>query len=154
MVVAFVVISTVVDLGFSGYRRVVGRYTRHAYYTMWKRRHHIYTTYIRPLLLLYTSFAVLYCCNTWWVGGSLRGRHCCTTFCCTAVSRWVDRFVAETMLPLCCYILRSITINSGTLKNYASAWPVLLEKTEKQLEQQQQQQQPSGEGCCFSYSYT
>ena len=97
---------------------------------------------------------LLYCCCNTWVGGSLRGRHCCTTFCCTAVSRWVDRFVAETMLPLCCYILRSITINSGTLKNDASAWPVLLEKTEKQLEQQQQQQQPSGEGCCFSYSYT
>ena len=23
--------------------------------------------------------------NTWWVGRSLRGRYCCTTFCCTAV---------------------------------------------------------------------
>ena len=43
------------------------------------------TTAVRRLLY--------YCCNTW-VGGSLRGRHCCTTFCCTAVSGWVDRFVA------------------------------------------------------------
>ena len=51
------------------------------------------------------------CCTTWWVGGSLRGRHCCATFCCTAVSRWVDRFVAVTMLcvppvvspPLCVF---------------------------------------------------
>ena len=37
------------------------------------------------------------CCNTW-VGGSLHGRHSCTTFCSTVVSRWVDRFVAVTML--------------------------------------------------------
>ena len=41
---------------------------------------------------------LLYCCCNTWVGGSLRGRHGCTTFCCTAVSRWVDRFVAVTML--------------------------------------------------------
>ena len=25
---------------------------------------------------------LLYCCNTWWVGGSLPGRHFCTTYCC------------------------------------------------------------------------
>ena len=42
---------------------------------------------------------LLYCCNTWWVGGSLRGRHCCSTYCCTAVSGWVDRFVA---VASCC----------------------------------------------------
>ena len=37
---------------------------------------------------------LLDCCSTW-VGGSLRGRHCCcTTFCRTAVSGWVDRFIA------------------------------------------------------------
>ena len=42
--------------------------------------------------LLYT------CCNTWWMGGSLRGRQCCTTFCYTAASQWVDRFVAVTVL--------------------------------------------------------
>ena len=28
------------------------------------------------------------------MGGSLRGRHCCTRFCCTVVSGWVDSFVA------------------------------------------------------------
>ena len=36
--------------------------------------------------------------NTWWVGGSLRGRHCCTTYCFTAVSGRVDRIVAV----VCC----------------------------------------------------
>ena len=48
----------------------------------------------RPLQLLLIGHLLYCCCNTWWVGGSLRGRHCCTTFCCTAVSGWVDRFVA------------------------------------------------------------
>ena len=55
---------------------------------------------------------LLYCCNTWWVvGGSLRGRHCCTTFCCTAVSRWVDRLVAVTLScvpPAVCPPLRGL----------------------------------------------
>ena len=41
---------------------------------------------------------LLYSCNTWWVGGSLRGRHCCTTYCFTAVSGRVDRIVAV----VCC----------------------------------------------------
>ena len=50
----------------------------------------LYYCSIRRLLYL--------CCNTLWVGGSLRGRHCCTTFCCTTVSQWVDRFGAVTML--------------------------------------------------------
>ena len=46
---------------------------------------------------LSTSTAVrhlLYCCNTWRVGRSLLGGRCCSTFCCIAVSGWVDRFVA------------------------------------------------------------
>ena len=37
---------------------------------------------------------LLYRCTTWWVGGSLRERHCFTTPSCTAVSGWVHRFVA------------------------------------------------------------
>ena len=43
---------------------------------------------------------LLHCCNTWWVGGSLRGCLCCTTYCCTAVVQgcgWVDRFVAAVL---------------------------------------------------------
>ena len=39
-----------------------------------------------------TSFAVLL--QYMWVVGLPGGRHCCTTFCCTAVSRCVDRFAA------------------------------------------------------------
>ena len=36
------------------------------------------------LILLLSPF--LYCCITMsWVGGSLRGFHCCTTYCGTAV---------------------------------------------------------------------
>ena len=51
------------------------------------------STSINTTAAVYRHF--LYCCITWWVGGSLRGRYCCcTTFCCTAVSGWVDRSVA------------------------------------------------------------
>ena len=46
---------------------------------------------------------LLFCCNSWCMGGSLRGRRCCTTFCCTAVSGWVDRFVA---VVCCCRVPR------------------------------------------------
>ena len=48
---------------------------------------HLYTTAVVHLLY--------YCINTW-VGGWLRGCHCCTTYCCTAVVQGcgcVDRFV-------------------------------------------------------------
>ena len=66
----------------------------------------LYYCSIRRLLYL--------CCNTLWVGGSLRGRHCCTTFCCTAESGWVARFVAVTMLcvpPVVCPPLRGLFVS-------------------------------------------
>ena len=54
-----------------------------------------------------TRHSLCCCCNTW-VGGSLRGRHCCTTFCCTAVSRWVDRFVAVTIMCISPVVSQSL----------------------------------------------
>ena len=86
---------------------------RTEWYHGWVRFKHI-TVYIH----------IYYCCNSFavllyhitmssWVGGSLRGCHCCTTYCCTAVlllycftavvqgCGWVDRFVPVVGLLSC-----------------------------------------------------
>ena len=56
------------------------------------------------------SFAVLLH-NTWWVGGSLRGHHCCNTYrCCTALVQgcgWVDRFVS---VVCCCRVSTRVRV--------------------------------------------
>ena len=74
------------------------------------------------------------------MGSSLRGRHCCTTFCCTAVGGLVDRFLAAVcscrvsaaswdsfssfFLPL--YRLRACIVQRTTSTMYYSNSMILL----------------------------
>ena len=63
---------------------------------------HLSTTAVSPFLHCFTM--------SWWVGGSLRGFQCCTTYCCTAVvllyccctGLWVGRSVLSCRVLLSC----------------------------------------------------
>ena len=63
---------------------------------------HLSTTAVSPILYCFTM--------SWWVGGSLRGFQCCTTYCCTAVvllyccctGLWVGRSVLSCGVLLSC----------------------------------------------------
>ena len=63
---------------------------------------HLSTTAVSPFLYCFTM--------SWWVGGSLRGFQCCTTYCCTAVvllyccctGLWVGRSVLSCRVLLSC----------------------------------------------------
>jgi len=64
--------------------------------------HILQSTAVSPFLYCFTM--------SWWVGGSLRGFQCCTTYCCTAVvllyccctGLWVGRSVLSCRVLLSC----------------------------------------------------